>query len=524
MAGTLRAVVLPRGHAARPFNPLATLGLSTRSRAPASRVRPAQRGGGRCRAAVVPAARPSAARPASRQMAPPPAVPPRPRRRASWEAPRGQGGRRGDCGAAEAAGRVAAVECEAAVRRVVRRRLRRPSVVMVMTSASTRALAAAAAWAAVVAAAVARRGARVCLGRRGCRRMAGRFVARARARQGALPCRAARGGWAGLRRPWPPTWVSIAAESATLAGPHDRTAATHWALSGPTVRFECVAQPGARRVRPRRPGQQAVAPPRGRFQPAGPQYGGGNWRKEEQRERRLRGAIGLCTAGPKPPKLCSEAQRAAARRAPGRLEPWVAGSAAARTTSLTMLGFHGARIALQRVAAQVVDQRRHREYIAEVGEEWPAPHVEVQPALRGGSAQPLLEAPRPATLLVEERDAGALPQQWLQLCDEAVDARRIESDAAARARGAVRSCREVGGEVGGGIEWPLARAQRVAGEDNVERCGGRQRGVAAQLGVVGAHARDASRRRWLGRLQVGRYHADATCGRHGAAPRGLPSR
>ena len=51
-----------------------------------------------------------------------------------------------------------------------------------------------------------------------------------------------------------------------------------------SFRVRSVAQPGARRVRPRRPGQQAVAPPRGRFQPAGPQHGGGNWRKEEQRE------------------------------------------------------------------------------------------------------------------------------------------------------------------------------------------------------------------------------------------------
>ena len=189
-----------------------------------------------------------------------------------------------------------------------------------------------------------------------------------------------------------------------------------------------------------------------------------------------------------------------------------------------MPGFHGACIALQWVAAQVVGQRRRREYIAEVGEEWPTAHVEVQPAPRGGSAQPLFEAPRPAAFLVEECDAGALSQQWLQLRDEAVNARRIESDAAACARGAVRSCREVGGEVGSGIERPLASAQRVAGEDNVERCGGRQCGVAAQLGVVGAHAHDARRRRWLGRLQVGRHHADATCGRHGAAPCSLPSR
>eukprot|EP00964_Phaeocystis_antarctica_P031716 scaffold17932_cov58-Phaeocystis_antarctica.AAC.6 len=46
-----------------------------------------------------------------------------------------------------------------------------------------------------------------------------------------------------------------AAASVTLAGPHGRTAASHWALSGSVARPGCAAQPEARRVSPRRPGQ-----------------------------------------------------------------------------------------------------------------------------------------------------------------------------------------------------------------------------------------------------------------------------
>ena len=62
-----------------------------------------------------------------------------------------------------------------------------------------------------------------------------------------------------------------------------------------------------------------------------------------------------------------------------RLEPQLAwpSSAAARTTGMAKLEFHGACVALQWVVAQVVGQRRHREQVAEVGEEGPTSHVEV---------------------------------------------------------------------------------------------------------------------------------------------------
>lgn len=46
--------------------------------------------------------------------------------------------------------------------------------------------------------------------------------------------------------------VSDAAESAALAGPHGRAAASHWGLSGSAARPERIAQPGAWRVSPRR--------------------------------------------------------------------------------------------------------------------------------------------------------------------------------------------------------------------------------------------------------------------------------
>eukprot|EP00964_Phaeocystis_antarctica_P132642 scaffold96777_cov63-Phaeocystis_antarctica.AAC.6 len=45
------------------------------------------------------------------------------------------------------------------------------------------------------------------------------------------------------------------AESATLAGPHGRAAACHWALGGQAALPRCAAQPGAQRAHPRRPGQ-----------------------------------------------------------------------------------------------------------------------------------------------------------------------------------------------------------------------------------------------------------------------------
>ena len=56
------------------------------------------------------------------------------------------------------------------------------------------------------------------------------------------------------------TCVVKAAESATSAAPHGRTAASlpHEA----PARVECAAQPAAWRLGPRRPGQRAVAPPR----------------------------------------------------------------------------------------------------------------------------------------------------------------------------------------------------------------------------------------------------------------------
>eukprot|EP00964_Phaeocystis_antarctica_P083599 scaffold52590_cov58-Phaeocystis_antarctica.AAC.2 len=50
------------------------------------------------------------------------------------------------------------------------------------------------------------------------------------------------------------TWVWQGVESATSAGPHGRTAASHWTLSGSAARPECVAQPGACPSQPRRPG------------------------------------------------------------------------------------------------------------------------------------------------------------------------------------------------------------------------------------------------------------------------------
>eukprot|EP00964_Phaeocystis_antarctica_P141020 scaffold105973_cov77-Phaeocystis_antarctica.AAC.4 len=51
-----------------------------------------------------------------------------------------------------------------------------------------------------------------------------------------------------------PGWCWSAAESGTLAGPHGRTAASHWALDGLAARPECAAQPGARRASPREAG------------------------------------------------------------------------------------------------------------------------------------------------------------------------------------------------------------------------------------------------------------------------------
>ena len=62
--------------------------------------------------------------------------------------------------------------------------------------------------------------------------------------------------------------------SLSVGGPQNRrlrpgakghTAASHWALRGSMARPECVAQPGAWRVHPRRPGLWAVAPPRGQW-------------------------------------------------------------------------------------------------------------------------------------------------------------------------------------------------------------------------------------------------------------------
>ena len=52
-------------------------------------------------------------------------------------------------------------------------------------------------------------------------------------------------------------------QSATSAGPRSRTATSVWALSDPAARPECASQPRAWRVSPRRPGQRAVARPRG---------------------------------------------------------------------------------------------------------------------------------------------------------------------------------------------------------------------------------------------------------------------
>ena len=61
------------------------------------------------------------------------------------------------------------------------------------------------------------------------------------------------------------TCVANAAESATLAGPHGRTAASHWALSGSAVRAKRVAQQRRWRASPtRRPDQQPVVAPPGR--------------------------------------------------------------------------------------------------------------------------------------------------------------------------------------------------------------------------------------------------------------------
>ena len=63
----------------------------------------------------------------------------------------------------------------------------------------------------------------------------------------------------------PTAWVFNGAESATLVGPHGRTAASHWALGGSLAAPESAAQPGARRDSLRRPGQRAAAPPRRRL-------------------------------------------------------------------------------------------------------------------------------------------------------------------------------------------------------------------------------------------------------------------
>ena len=74
------------------------------------------------------------------------------------------------------------------------------------------------------------------------------------------------------------TSVSNTAESATLARPHPGLPAEAHRPVGPerraAARPECVAQPGARRVGSKGPGQRAVALRRPRFQQAAPQRGG----------------------------------------------------------------------------------------------------------------------------------------------------------------------------------------------------------------------------------------------------------
>eukprot|EP00964_Phaeocystis_antarctica_P126425 scaffold90121_cov69-Phaeocystis_antarctica.AAC.4 len=61
-----------------------------------------------------------------------------------------------------------------------------------------------------------------------------------------------------------------ARQSATLVRSHGRTAASLWALGGSAARAGCVrvAQPGAGRASPRRPGRHAEAPVRRQFQEA----------------------------------------------------------------------------------------------------------------------------------------------------------------------------------------------------------------------------------------------------------------
>ena len=61
-----------------------------------------------------------------------------------------------------------------------------------------------------------------------------------------------------------------AAELATSAGPHGRTAASYWALGGSAARPRCVAQPGPGESAPGGQGsERAVALPRRRMQRAG---------------------------------------------------------------------------------------------------------------------------------------------------------------------------------------------------------------------------------------------------------------
>ena len=66
--------------------------------------------------------------------------------------------------------------------------------------------------------------------------------------------------------------------------------------------------------------------------PARPNENQRVWRRAS--EERLQ----RCAAGPKRPQLGSEAQRARRALAGGRLEPWAASPAAARTTRMAMLG------------------------------------------------------------------------------------------------------------------------------------------------------------------------------------------
>ena len=59
-------------------------------------------------------------------------------------------------------------------------------------------------------------------------------------------------------------------ESVTSAGPHGRTAACRWAVSGAAACPGCAAQPGVARARPRRPGAKLWRLPGRRFSAGGP--------------------------------------------------------------------------------------------------------------------------------------------------------------------------------------------------------------------------------------------------------------